>query len=318
MSRIQIPVFIFTGFLDSGKTVFIKNILADERFNNGIKTLLIVCEEGEEEYDFSEFASDSVVRFDIESEKELTTENLESARKRADAKRILIEYNGMWMLDTLFSAFPRNWGVAQELTFADAKSYASYNANMRSLVVDKLKSCDTITFNRIDNESEKQPLHDIVRSVGRGTEILYDFGGGRLEIDDIVDPLPFDVEADEIEIGDRDYALWYADTMENLMRYDGKTVKFKAFFGNDQQMPKGTFLAGRHIMTCCANDARFAGMVCIWNEADKVKTGMWGIVTAKISVESNKIYRSKGPVLYIKDIEFCKAPPQDEQMVMFT
>ena len=52
MERTDIPVFIFTGFLDSGKTTFIQGSLEDERFNDGVPTLLVVCEEGEEDYDF--------------------------------------------------------------------------------------------------------------------------------------------------------------------------------------------------------------------------------------------------------------------------
>lgn len=43
----DMPVYLFTGFLESGKTSFIDETLADKRFNNGQRTLLLVCEEGE-------------------------------------------------------------------------------------------------------------------------------------------------------------------------------------------------------------------------------------------------------------------------------
>ena len=36
----EIPVYLFLGFLESGKTKFIQDTLCDERFNNGEKTLL--------------------------------------------------------------------------------------------------------------------------------------------------------------------------------------------------------------------------------------------------------------------------------------
>ena len=49
----QIPVYSFTGFLDSGKTKFIQETLEDERFNAGERTLVLLFEEGEEEYDLS-------------------------------------------------------------------------------------------------------------------------------------------------------------------------------------------------------------------------------------------------------------------------
>ena len=45
----QIPMYVFTGFLESGKTKFIQETLEDPRFNSGEKTLLLVLEEGEEE-----------------------------------------------------------------------------------------------------------------------------------------------------------------------------------------------------------------------------------------------------------------------------
>ena len=57
---VQIPVYVFTGFLDSGKTKFIQDTLSDSRFNNGERTLLLVFEEGEEEYDFSTYPHQNV------------------------------------------------------------------------------------------------------------------------------------------------------------------------------------------------------------------------------------------------------------------
>ena len=55
MAMPDIPMYVFTGFLESGKTKFIQETLEDERFNAGEKTLLLVFEEGEEEYDISTY-----------------------------------------------------------------------------------------------------------------------------------------------------------------------------------------------------------------------------------------------------------------------
>ena len=316
MERTDILVFIFTGFLDSGKTTFIQGSLEDERFKNGVPTLLLVCEEGEEEYDFSAFANDCVTRMDVESVDRLTPDRLEAARKRCGAKRVVVEYNGMWQIDDLFRAFPNNWAAVQEITFADSQTYPSYNANMRSLVVDKLKTCDAVMFNRMTDGTDKTELHKIVRSVGRRTDILYDYGEDRVEPDDIADPLPFDIDAPVIEIGDSDYALWFSDLMEDLSKYDGKTVKFKAFIGVDKSLPKETFLAGRHVMTCCAEDVQFAGALCVWKKAGALTTGMWAIVTAQIKIENNKLYKGEGPVLYVTDFRLAEAP--EEEVVTFS
>ena len=47
----EVQVYLFTGFLDAGKTKFIRETLQDKRFNDKEPTLLLVCEEGEEEYE---------------------------------------------------------------------------------------------------------------------------------------------------------------------------------------------------------------------------------------------------------------------------
>ena len=55
-----VPMYVFTGFLESGKTRFIQQTLEDPRFNSGERTLLLVLEEGEEEYDLSTYPSKNV------------------------------------------------------------------------------------------------------------------------------------------------------------------------------------------------------------------------------------------------------------------
>ena len=105
----NIPVYLFTGFLESGKTKFIQETLEDERFNDGTPTLLLLCEEGIEEFDESKFASDKVIIHLIENEEDLREELIASLIKKNKIKRILIEYNGMWQLDSLFQNLPRNY-----------------------------------------------------------------------------------------------------------------------------------------------------------------------------------------------------------------
>ena len=308
MKETEIPVFIFTGFLDSGKTTFIQGTLEDERFNDGTPMLVILCEDGEEELDFSAYPHDCVTKVTFTDEQMLTPDRLEAARRRAKADRVLIEYNGMWMLDQLFQALPEGWLVAQEITFADASTYPAYNANMRNLVFDKLKTCDVVNFNRMTDDTDKMELHKIVRSVGRRTDILYDYGDDRVEPDDIEDPLPFDINAPVIEIADVDFALWYSDMMENMERYDGKTVLFKGYLGHDPSLPKGTFVAGRHVMTCCAADVQYAGILCKWKNAASVENASWGMVEAKVKIEKNKVYSGAGPVLYVETVSPAEEP----------
>lgn len=306
----DIPVYLFTGFLESGKTKFIQETLEDRRFCNGERTLLLVCEEGEEEYAPEQFADKNVFIRVASSQEELTADRLSAWLKETRAERVVIEYNGMWLLDVLYGAMPEGWMVYQEFMFADAGTFLTYNANMRQLVYDKLKSCELVVFNRFNGSMDKMEFHKIVRAASRRSDIAYEYVGGKVEYDDIVDPLPFDINAPIVEIGDDDYAEWYRDMSEEPKKYEGKTVRFKCRALVRKKMPEHSFIVGRHVMTCCVQDIQFAGLVCQWDKADTVKDDSWIVLTAKINFKFHRAYSKKGPVLTYIDSEPCDAPEQ--------
>ena len=306
----EIPVYLFTGFLDSGKTRFIQETLEDANFNNGEKILLLVCEEGEEEYNTNLYPGDNVTVAVIDSKQELTKEHLTQLFKDSMAQRVLIEYNGMWMLDELYCALPDEWLVYQEMMFADAGSFESYNANMRSLVGDKLKSCEMCVFNRAKKDFDKMAIHKIVRSVSRRAQIAYEYVDGAVEYDDIEDPLPFDKNAPVIQVADEDYGLWYRDFAENTSDYIGKTVQITALVMRNKLLnAKSEIIVGRQIMTCCADDIAFKGLLCKTKNAMDFTQGEWVCLTAKISMEKHRVYRSEnGPVLTAVSCEKTTQP----------
>ena len=304
------PVYLFTGFLESGKTKFIQETLEDKRFCNKEKTLLLVCEEGEEEYAPEQFATDTVVIRVLEGQAQLTAENLTRWAQETKADRVVIEYNGMWLLDALYAAMPEGWVVYQEFMFADAGTFLSYNSNMRQLVYDKLKSCELVVFNRFKPDMDKMEFHKVVRAASRRADIAYESTDGKVVYDDIEDPLPFDLNAPVIEIGDADFAEWYRDLGETPANYEGKTVRFKCRALKRSKMPANTFIVGRHVMTCCVEDIQFAALVCQWDKADTVQDDSWMILTAKLNFKFNKAYSRKGPVLTYVSHELCEAPEQ--------
>ncbi len=310
----EIPVYLFTGFLEAGKTKSIRETLADDRFNQGEPTLLLMCEDGEEEYELSEFPNGGRNIFieEITDVSELTQKNLSAMQKKCKAERVMIEYNGMWTLDKLYDAVPKNWLIYQELFFADSSSFEVYNANMRSLVVDKLTNAELIILNRAELNPDKDAIHKIVRSVSRRINIAYEYADGKLEYDNEEDPLPFDIDAPVIEIADRDYAIWFRDFAEDIKKYDGKTVKFKGICGKSKRMAEDTAICGRHVMTCCIDDIEFKGLVCvdIPNSLD-LKNKDWIIITAKIAMEHHELYNKKGPVLHVISAEKAKMPEQE-------
>lgn len=308
----ELPVYLFTGFLESGKTKFIQETLTDERFNDGKGTILVIqCEEGEEELDPSKFVNSKVAIEVIDDIEHLNKFELAAMQKKHKAKKIVVEYNGMWMLKDFFEAMPNGWIIYQEMTFADSTTFMTYNANMRSLVVDKFNNCDAVIFNRFSDSMDKLDYHKIVRGVSRGAAIIYDYPDGRVEMDEIEDPLPFDIEAPIIEISDVDYAIWYRDISEEMDKYNGKTVRFKVLTATGKHLPKNSFIVGRHIMTCCADDIAFGGLVCNWEDSSCIKNKEWITLTAKINVEYSEVYKRRGPVLKAISVELANPPTED-------
>ena len=293
----QIPVYVFTGFLDSGKTKFIQETLEDPRFNDGERTLLLVFEEGEEEYDFTTYPHKSVYMQVLDQET-VTTKELAALTRKYKTDRIVMELNGMQQVGDLYMRFPEEWVVAQEVMFADATTFMAYNANMRNLVMDKLVGAQMVVFNRLTSGADTMPFHKIARAANRKIDILYDYTDGTTAFDDVIDPLPFDINAPVIEIKDEDYALWYRDVSEEPQKYDGKTVKFKAQVAMLRRDKDNMFAPGRFVMTCCVEDIEFCGVPCRYDRPRELESRSWVMVTAKVNAEKHRLYKGElGPVL---------------------
>lgn len=304
----ETAVYLFTGFLEAGKTKFIKETLEDPNFNNPERRyLVILCEEGEEEL-LSEELSENVSLVVFDSEDKLTPDRLEAQKKRAKADVVVVEYNGMWTIDKFYNALPDGWMVYQEIFIADSTTILSYNANMRQLVVDKLTSCEMVVFNRMTGLSEDMPLHKLVRGVSRKANICYEDTTGEIRFDDIEDPLPFDINAPVIEIKDEDFAIFYRDMTEDFTKYNGKTIRFLGICATDPSLPKGQYAIGRHIMTCCQDDIAYRGVVAKGTCGLNIKTRDWLLVEGKINEEFSKLYGGRGPVLTVTSAKKAERP----------
>lgn len=306
----EVPVYLFLGFLESGKTKFIQETFEDPRFDSGERTLLLVCEEGETEYDPKRFA---VKNFAIETvlPEDLTAVRLAEIVKSSRAERVVAEWNGMRETSVLFDAMPDGWMLAQVMTFFDASTFLTYNQNMRQLVFDKVQYADMVVFNRFREDDSQEEYHKIVRAISRRPDIVYEYEGGRAVYDEIQDPLPFDIDAKVIEISDRDYAFFYRDLVEETPKYAGKIVRFKGIVAVDKKLKANTVVVGRHIMTCCEADIVYSGLVCIYAGNLPLKTRDWVTVTARIDLEYHKVYGQEGPVLKATALDYTQ-PPEEE------
>lgn len=311
----QIPVYAFTGFLDSGKTKFIQETLEDPRFNAGERTLLLVFEEGEEEYDSTTYPGKNVYQYVLDQQT-VTVKELQDLAKKHKAQRIVAELNGMQLVGDLYSRFPEEWVVAQEIMFVDSTTFMAYNNNMRNLVMDKLVGAQMVVFNRLTPGADTMPFHKIARAANRRIDILYEYTDGSTAMDDVVDPLPFDINAPVIEIKDEDFALWYRDVTEEPAKYDGKTVHFKGQVAMMRRDRNNMFAPGRFVMTCCVEDIQFMGIPCRYNKAKTLKPRSWVMVTATISAEHHPLYKGEvGPVLTATAV--LPATPADPDVATF-
>ena len=311
----QIPVYVFTGFLDSGKTKFIQETLEDPRFNAGERTLLLVCEEGEEEYDFSTYPHQNVF-LEVVDQQSVTTKQLQSMAKKYKIQRVVAELNGMQMVGDIYSRFPEEWAVAQEVMFADSTTFMAYNANMRNLVMDKLVGGQMVVFNRLNPGEDTMPLHKIVRAANRKIDILYDYTDGTTAFDDVEDSLPFDINAPVIMVNDEDYALWYRDVTEEPQKYDGKTVSFKGQVAMLRREKNNMFAPGRFVMNCCEEDIQFCGIPCRYEKSKELEPRSWVAVTATVKAEKHALYQGDlGPVLTAVNV--TPAEPAEPDVAVF-
>ncbi len=305
------PVFIINGFLDSGKTTFIKETLQDPQFLDGGKVLLILCEEGEEEYDEVAYAKRGIHIVSVEKEEQLTDEFLFGLEMFYQPHMIMIELNGMWKVENLLERnLPEEWALAQIITIADATTFEAYMKNMRSLMLEEMKYSDIAIINRCTDETNKTFIRRSIKPVNRKIQLIYEREDG---IDDVPEEeeLPYDIRAEHLDITDEDYGIWYMDAMDHPDAYEGKTVSFLAMSYVSSKLPKGCFVPGRMAMTCCADDIAFIGFLAKPPAAMNVKemkSRQWYRVTAVMKKEYQREYQGEGPVLYVTSLVPAKEP----------
>ena len=301
-------VYIFNGFLDSGKTSFINDSLSSESFaRKSDRILLIQCEEGEVAPDVASFFSKNVACEVLTSKSQLNSDKLEALRRKSNANIVIIEYNGTWMMQDLYNALPEKWEVFDIMTFVSAETFDVFYKNMRERFVDQIIDTGFVVFNRCEKgETDELALHKAVRAANTYTKIAYEYTDGSYSLDNIEDPLPFDKEADEIGIAVTDYGIWYRDLGSNMKDYDGKTVCFVAYSQNNKRTKPGAVL-GRYVMNCCEADAQFCGLYADGNAA-MAPDAAWVNVRAKISIKPCRMYGREGPVLDIISCEKTAEP----------
>lgn len=305
------PIFLINGFLEAGKTEFLSFTMEQDYFQTEGKTLLIVCEEGENEYEQELLDETNTVVVYAESLDDMAPGRLTELELLYQPERVVIEWNGMWNQDEL--QLPADWTIYQQITLIDMSTFNLYVKNMKPLLAAMVRNTELIICNRCDDIADLEKYKRMLKSMNTRCEIIFEDSDGEMnEISE--EDLPYDLNADVIEIEPEAYGIFYIDCMDKPERYVGKTVEFTGMVLKSPEFPKNYFVPGRMAMTCCADDMTFLGYICKAREAKNLETRQWVKVRAKVAVEYWKDYGGDGPVLYADKVVPAEAI---EEVVQF-
>lgn len=299
----KIPVFLINGFLEAGKTQFLTFTMSQDYFQTEGKTLLIICEEGENEYSEELLRKNRTTVVYVEEMEQLTPEFLTELELLNNPERVLMEWNGMWNQDAL--TLPKDWEIYQQVTIIDGSTLTLYLANMKPLLGAMIRNSELVICNRCDNISDETltSYRRTIRAMCQNGQLVLEDREGEIQQEMLEEDLPYDIHAEVIQIEPEDFGVWYFDCMDVPERYEGKMVEFTGMVLKSPDFPKNYFVPGRMAMTCCEADMTFIGYVCKAREAKNLETRQWVRVRAKVAYEFWKDYGDKGPVLYAECVE---------------
>lgn len=302
-SQIQTRVYMFTGFLESGKTSFIQDTILNQGFGDDEKTLIIATEDGEMPYDIPALKKKDTDVVFIENEEEMSYENMLHLHQKYKPTQVMIEYNGMWEPAKFINEYcPKQWLMVQILTTINADTFDLYYNNMRSQFVFHVTGSDMVIVNRCDKNTKKYPIRGSIKSLNPMCQIIYENKDRMIE-DLTINDLPYNLHDDHIEVNDMDYGIFCMHIMEDPSIYKDKTIKIKGkFIGKDKLLENG-FVLGREAMVCCAEDMQLLGLVCISPYTNQLIKDEWLIVEGKIDLEYDDTVQNYIPILHVDHLE---------------
>ena len=309
---VEVPVFVINGFLESGKTTLIKEIIESNSDVQKLDTLIIMCEDGEVEYD-EEFLKNNKVHLEkINSQEELTKDYLLKLDSKYEPARVVIEFNSFYKFENL--DLPEIYVIGQVITLIDASTFKIYFNNMKQIFNDMVKDADLIIFNRSDNNPDLASFRRTIRAFNRNAQIAFENKDGELS-ETLEEDLPYDISKESIDIKEKDYATFYMDCYDNYQRYFNKEISFIAELEELEGIDDfSRFLPGRKIMTCCANDVRFYGFETVNDLNIKFKAHDYAKITVKVTREHSDITGKEEVILHL--IGFNKINPLGEDDIL--
>ena len=312
----EIPVYLFTGLLESGKTTLIQEVVGEEGFLDPGNTVLVQCEEGETGFSEEFLQGNDITLIKVENKDELNENFWRSCKEKYSPAQIMIEYNGMWTMADLFeSRFPDECFLGGIYSAVDASTADMYMTNMRKTFMEPLKESNLIIFNRCDDDTDRVKYRRNLKAVNPQVQVAFERKDGTMFADE-AEVMPYDYSSETVQIEDMDYGLWYLDAMDNPDRYIDMDITFTARYCASREPGQKHFVPGRHVMTCCEDDIQFLGFICTFDGDMPYQHGEWVKVTAHFDYGYNELYGEEGPVLHLVRIEDGAQPEQE--LVTFT
>ena len=297
----RVPVFFINGFLDSGKTTFIIDTIKGDGFNG--KTLLLVCEEGEVEYDARMMKA--LYKTDIEyfeSFEYFDYKKIDKMLEEYNPDRVVIEMNGMWEVSKL--QFPKRLDIMQVIYFIDTNTFSTYFNNMRQQMTNMIQKSHVVAFiNCKDKVEQLEPYKSALRMINSNAQFMI-LNSNMVAEDAFEEPLPYDITKEVIEIETQDFGTFYIDTFDHKDNYQDKVVSFIGQVFTSKKLPKGTFIIGRKVMNCCADDIQLCGFLVKSCLNHKIEDRSFVKIKARAKYEFSKEYNEEE--LMLDPIEITK------------
>lgn len=312
----SIPVYLFTGFLESGKSTLIKESLFDPEFNDGGKTLFIMCEDGEAHYDSNFLHMTQTIQAYVDDQETLNEAFLKELHHIVNPRRVMIEFNGMWNVTAFLNhlPFPDAWSLVQIVSTVDATSFTYFVNNMRALVYDQLIHSETIIINRCNALTDLRFLRNTLKAMNKRVQLMYEGEDGSL-LTPSDNVLSYDLQADHLQIANDDYGVWYIDALEHPSRYVNKTIILQGWI-EEINPHLQSFHIGRYAKVCCAQDTTFIGLPCSYAHTDTLQAKTWCCVHGVLQCVYDEVLKEDKLQLNVKYIELCEL--MNDAIVYFT
>ncbi len=307
MNDIETAVFVFAGFLDSGKTTALQGSLIKTRTSDSENAVILCTEEGEEEYHRDVLKLLGIYVEYIEDEDELTKDKLTQIEERYKPESVYIEFNGMWDLKSfLMQPLPDGWDIANVFSLVDASTYGLFLKNMRKEIMNPLSVSDVILLNRCDDDFKKGDVRRALKILNPRAEVFFTRMDG--SIDPGIDELRLEGKDDVLDIDDTVFCPWFVDTVEHADKYYNRKVRLTGQVTRSRELPEDRFYIGRYAAICCPEDAQFIGFVAEY-KGIVPSNGEW--IEADATIQKGEI-EGKWAIVLLKITDFIKvAAPKD-------